>query len=113
MFGKLMSPLTTANSGGVAVRYGTVIIGTILAIAGVFGVLSPEQVEALTAKLPEFVSALGGIATMAVTLYAIITKSSSDKAAEVAKQIDAKIPAGQTVTIKTPEGEPDIKVAAK
>lgn len=113
MLDKLLSPLTTASSIGVAIRYLTTIVGSIIAILGILGWLTPEQSEALTKQVPELLAAIGALAAAAIPLYAIWTKSSSDKAAEVAKQVDDKIPAASTVVIPTPEGVPDIVVMPK
>ncbi|CAM5659176.1 hypothetical protein MAUB1S_11481 [Mycolicibacterium aubagnense] len=117
MLGKLLSPLTTATSIGVTLRYLTAVAGSILAILGILGVLTPEQIEALkaqieilTANLPALLAAIGALITAWVTFYAAITKSSSDKAAEVAKQVDAKVAADSMVVVKTPGDQPDIVV---
>lgn len=109
---KLLSPFTTATSAGVALRYITVIISSALAVAGILGLLSPEQIEALNHQVPELLSAVAGLVAIFMTIYATITKSSSDKAAEAAKQIDAKVPPNVAVEIKTPGNMPDIKIPA-
>lgn len=120
MLGKLLSPLTTASSIGVTLRYLTAVVGSVLTILGILGLLTPEQIEAiqkqvetLTANLPALLTAVGALITAWVTFYAAITKSSSDKAAETAKQIDAKIPPAETVVVKTAAGQSDIIVHAK
>lgn len=112
MLGKLLSPFTTATSAGVALRYITVIISSALAVAGILGLFSPQQLEVLNQEVPKLVSALAGLITVIITAYATITKSSSDKAAEAAKQIDAKVPPNVAVEIKTPGNMPDIKIPA-
>lgn len=63
--------------------------------------------------MPILLSAIGGLVAASVPIYATITKSSSDKAAEAAKQIDAKLPADATVVVKTADGQRDIVVTAK
>lgn len=113
MLDKLLSPLTTATSVGVAIRYLTTIVGSVIAILGILGWLTPEQSEALTKQVPELLAALGALVAAAIPLYAIWTKSSSDKAAEVAKEVDQKIPADATVRIPTPGAAPDIVVTPK
>lgn len=113
MLDKLLSPLTTASSIGVAIRYLTTIVGSIIAILGILGWLTPEQSEALTKQVPELLAAIGALAAAAIPLYAIWTKSSSDKAAEVAKEVDKKIPPEATVRIPTPGAAPDIVVTPK
>lgn len=113
MLGKLLSPLTTASSIGVAIRYLTTIAGSIIAILGILGWLTPEQSEALTKQVPELLAAIGALVAAAIPLYAIWTKSSSDKAAEVAKEVDKKIPPEATVRIPTPGAAPDIVVTPK
>lgn len=106
----MFNPLTTATSLGVAIRYAITIVGTVLAILGILGWLTPAQVDALSTKVPELLGAIGALVAAIIPLYAAFTKSSSDKAAEAAKQIDDKIPAGYTVHIPTPPGVPDIVV---
>lgn len=112
MLGKLLSPFTTATSVGVGIRYLTTIATTMIAIVGILGWLTPEQVAALTQKVPELITAISAVVMAAIPLYAIITKSSSDKAAEAAKQIDAKLPPAEPVEIKTPGNAPNIVVPA-
>jgi hypothetical protein len=113
IFGQLLTPLTTATAAGVTVRYTTTIVASVLAILGVLGWLSAEQVETLSKQVPELIGAIAALIAVAIPIYAAWTKSSSDKAAEVAKQIDEKIPPKDTVTVKTPPGQSDIKVAAR
>lgn len=108
-----MNPLTTSTSIGVIIRYTATIAGSILAILGLLGYLTPAQVDALSTKVPELIGALGALLAIVVPLYASITKSSSDKAAEVAKQIDQKIPPEMTVRVETPGTAPDIIVPSK
>ena len=45
MLGKILTPLTTANSFGVATRYLTTMATTVVALLGGLGYLSDEQVE--------------------------------------------------------------------
>ena len=117
---KIFNPLTTATSLGVAIRYLITIAGSILAILGILGWLTPDQVQALSqkvqdisAQLPGLLAAVSGLVALIVPLYSMATKSSSDKAAEVAKEIDKKMPAESDVMIKTPGIAPDIFVAGK
>lgn len=113
MLGKLLTPFTTATATGVSVRYITTVITTIIAIVGILGWLSPEQQEALTKQIPDLITAIAGLIAIVIPLYGIITKSSSDKAAEVAKQVDAKMPPAAPVKIATPGAAPDILVPGK
>lgn len=113
MLSKILAPLTTATSAGVALRYLTAMAGSILAILGILGWLSPEQVEALSKQVPDLLAAIGGLAAILIPIYATLTKSSSDKAAEAARAIDREVPAQATVLIKTPAGQPDIVVPGK
>lgn len=113
MFKSLASIFTTSAPIGVTIRYLGTIIGTVLTVAGVLGLLDQSQIDALRNEIPGFVSALSALATVIVTVYAIFTKSSSDKAAEVAKQVDAKVPADQSVKITTPAGTTPIVVHPK
>lgn len=110
MLGKLLTPLTTASSVGVAIRYLSTIVGSILAIVGIMGWLSADQVEELTRQVPELLAAVGALIALIVPLYATLTKSSSDKAAAAAKAIDAEVPKDAAVVIKTASGKPDIVV---
>lgn len=112
MLGKLTGIFTTASRTGVALRYVSTIIGSILAILGILGALSPEQVDDLTRQMPVLISAIGGLVAAVAPIYAIVTKSSSDKAAEAAKQIDAQVPASASVEIVTPGPQPNIVVPA-
>ncbi|MBR2689151.1 MAG: hypothetical protein IKE42_14965 [Aquamicrobium sp.] len=113
MLKSIASLFTTSAPIGVTIRYLGAILGTALTVAGALGLLDQAQVDALRNEIPGFLSALAGLATFAITVYAIFTKSSSDKAAEVAKQVDAKLPAESSVVVKTPSGEPDIVVHPK
>lgn len=100
--GKLLGIFTTATKAGVSTRYLTVILGSILTILGIIGWLSAEQVEALRDAVPAFVAALGALVAAVIPIYAALTKSSSDKAAEVARQVDAQIPEADEVVIARP-----------
>lgn len=109
----IMNPFTTATSLGVALRYISAIVGGVVTILGVLGALSPAQQEAITTAMPTLLTAFGAIVMAGVPLYAMFTKSSSNKAAEVAKQIDALVPPTAVVEVKTPVGVPDIRVGPK
>ncbi len=113
MLAKVTSIFTTAAPTGVSLRYLGVILGSMLTLIGIMGWLTPEQVTALQNEVPGFVSALGTLGTAVIAIYAVVTKSSSDKGAEVAKQVDAKIPADAPVVVKTPAGQQDIVVQPK
>jgi hypothetical protein len=115
----MFNPLTTATSVGVAIRYAITIIGAMLTILSIIGWLTPEQVKDLMQKVqdisvqvPALLTAVAGLVTLAAPIYAMLTKSSSDKAAKVAKAIDSEIPPNQDVLIQTPIGQPDIVVSA-
>jgi len=108
----MLNPLTTATSIGVAIRYAATIVGTVITIGGVLNWLTPQQVDELSRQVPELFAALTALLTLLIPLYAIVTKSSSDKAAEAAKEIDKQIPPSQDVVIQTPVGQPDIVVPA-
>lgn len=107
---KALSPLTTASTVGVATRYLTVMVGAGLAVAGALGYLSEDQQAVISSNADAFISAASALVASAVTIYAIATKSRSDKADSVAKQIDEKIAPSTTVRIETPPGQPDIVV---
>ena len=113
MLGKITSIFTTASSTGVALRYGSTIVGAILAILGVLGALSPEQVDELTRQMPILLSAIGGLVAAVVPIYATVTKSSSDKAAEIAKAVDEVKPLAvelmmpRAVELKTADPAPN------
>ena len=110
---KFFNPLTTATSIGVTIRYLTTIVGTLIAILGILNWLTPAQVLELSKQVPELFGAIAALIAAFVPLYAIMTKSSSDRAAEVAKQVDAQVPVTAPVVIKTPPDVPDIVVPAK
>lgn len=113
MFKSILSPLTTATSLGVAIRYLTTIASSIIAILAILGWLSAEQADALTKQVPELLGAVAALIAAAIPIYAIWTKSSSDKAAEAAKAIDKEIPPAAPVVIQTPGAAPDIRIAGK
>lgn len=105
--------LTTATAAGVATRYLSAMLGMALTIVGLLGWASPEQVEELRAMTPDFVAAVGVVISAGVTAYAIVTKSNSDRAKEVANQVDASVAPSAPVEIRTPAGQPDIVVPGK
>lgn len=111
MLAKILKPFVTSAATGVTTRYLTVIISTAITVLGLLGWLDAGQVAALKGTVPELLAAVTGLITVLVTAYAILTKSSSDKAAEVAKEVDAN--PGAPVVIKTPAGVPDIVVKDK
>ncbi|HTV67503.1 MAG TPA: hypothetical protein VMF90_03105 [Rhizobiaceae bacterium] len=110
MLEKLLSPLTTAKASGVVLRDAIVVVGSIIAILGMLGFLSPEQVEELTRQAPALLTALGTAIVAGMSIYRAVFKSSSDKAAVAAKEIDTKLPVNASVKIETPAGQPDIVV---
>lgn len=119
MLKQILSPLTTATSVGVAIRYVVTIISSVIAILSILGWLTPEQVQEIARKVeqvsgqvPGLIAAVAGLIALLTPIYAIVTKSSSDKAASAAKEIDKQIPAGEDVVIKTPAGVPDITIPA-
>lgn len=112
MFRKL-NPFATSAAIGVTVRYATVIISTALTIFGLLGWLDAAQVEALKNAVPELVGAVSGLVAVIIPIYAVLTKSHSDKAAAVAKTVDAELPKAAPVVIRTSDGVPDIVVADK
>lgn len=117
MFEKLTAFFTSATAPSVALRYVSAIVGATLLILSTFGLMSKEQAADLTAQLATagsqilvIVGAIGGLLTLLAPIYATMTKSSSDKAAAVAKEVDKQVPVSAPVVIKTPEGVPDIVV---
>ena len=100
--GKLISIFTTAAPVGVATRDLVTAFGAILAMLGVLGLLSQEQVDELTKQAPVVFTALGTLIYAAMTIYRSFAKSSSNKAAAAAKEIDAKIPKADPVVIERP-----------
>jgi hypothetical protein len=112
------NPLTTSTMPGVITRYGIVIIGTMLTVVGFLGWLDDTQIETLKASTPAFIEALGAIVTIATASYAVISKSSSDKAKAVADAVDKGVKEGELaksgpVEIKTPnDAAPNIIVPA-
>lgn len=117
MLGKLLAPFTTARASGVAFRDVFIMVGVLIGALGSLGVLSPEQVaglrravEDISGQWPQIMLALGTLMTVGMTIYRAVFKSSSDKAAEAGKRIDAEVPKDDAVVIKTPPGTPDIVV---
>jgi fumarate reductase subunit D len=78
MLTKLLTPLTTATAGGVALRYATSIVASIIALLGVLGLLTPDQVESLTRLVPELFAAVAALVAVVIPLYATLTKSRPD-----------------------------------
>jgi hypothetical protein len=113
MLEKLLSPLTTATAGGTTLRYILVIFSSMMTLLGGLQVLTPAQVDVLSRTVPEILGALFALITIVIPAYAAWTKSSSDRAAEVAKQIDKVLPPNATAKVKTPDGIPDIPVPAE
>lgn len=120
MLSKLLTPLTTSRPIGTVIRDLLVALGAIVAILGTLGVLTEDQVaaikvqiEVLSGQAPALLLAGGVLVTAVTSILRTVNFSSSDKAAEVAKQVDDKIPAAVTVVIPTPEGVPDIVVTPK
>lgn len=120
MLDKLLSPLTTARPIGTVIRDMFVALGAILSIVGALGLLTEEQVatirqqiEILSGQAPALVMAFGVIVAAITSILRTLKFSSSDKAAEVAQEVDKKIPPAATVKIPTPDGVPDIVVTPK
>lgn len=120
MFEKLLSPLTTARPIGTVIRDLFVALGAVVAILGIIGILSPEQVAAIRQQIdvisgqaPALVLAFGVLLTAVTSILRTLKFSSSDKAAEVAKEVDKKIPPEAAVRIPTPGAAPDIVVMPK
>jgi hypothetical protein len=118
MLGNLLKPFTTATASGTIFRDVFIMIGSIITILGIVGVLTPEQVEDLrkaveefSGQWPAFMAAAGIVMASGMSIYRALFKSSSDKAAVSAQQIDARLPANEPVIIKTPAGVPDIVVS--
>jgi hypothetical protein len=114
---KLLSPLTTATASGVGTRYLVSQVGAILAILGVFGLLTEDQRKVILDNVevlgPTLILAWGGVQWAWPTLYAMITKSSSNKAAEVAKAVDKEIAPAEPVEIITEGTGPNIVIPGK
>jgi hypothetical protein len=111
MFGKLTSIFTTAQPVGVATRDIITGLGAILAMLGVLGFLSEQQVQELTRQAPAVLTALGPVIYGGMTIYRTLFKSSSDVAAEVARQVDDRvIGQGTSAVVETPAGLPNIEV---
>src|SRR5215217_2512314 len=113
MLDKLLSPLTTATAGGTTLRYILVIFSSMMTLLGGLRVLTPAQVDVLSRTVPEILGAVFALVMIVIPIYAARTKSSSDRAAEVAKEIDKVLPPAVTATVKTPDGIPDIAVPAE
>ncbi len=90
----------------VILRYALVTALTALATRGW---ISPENQAILSQNVDVIVGAFGALAVVGYALF----KRPSSKALEVAKQVDAKVPKGDAVIIKTPGSRPDIVVQPK
>lgn len=113
MLEKLLTPLTTATASGTILRYVLVIFSSLVMLVGGPQVLTPAQVDVRSRTVPEIVGAVFGLIAIIVPIYAARTKSSSDRAAKLAKEIDKVLPPAVSATVKTPEGIPDIPVPAE
>jgi mitochondrial fission protein ELM1 len=83
----------------------------VLAVLGALGLVDEEQRAVLTEQAPILFTALGTVIAVGMGIYRNRTKASSDKAAEVAKEVDAKIPKADPVIVQTPGLQPNIVVA--
>lgn len=120
MLDKLLSPLTTARPIGTVIRDLFIAIGAIVAILGIIGVLTEdqvnaikEQIEVLSGQAPALVLAFGVVVTAVTSILRTLKFSSSDKAAEAAQAIDKELPPAAPVVIQTPGTAPDIRIPAK
>ena len=120
MLGKLLAPFTTATAGGTIFRDVFIMIGTMLTLLSLVGVLTPAQVEELrsvvdeiSGQWPQIMTAVGFIMAAGMSIYRAVFKSSSNKAAVAAKEIDKAVPFEEPVRILTPAGSPDIIVTAE
>lgn len=89
----------------VIVRYAIVTLMTALATRGA---LSAESATFLSQHMDVLVGALVALGTVAYGLW----RTPTAKALEVAREVDKKIPAADTVKIVTPGNAPDIVVEA-
>lgn len=118
MLEKLLKPFTTAGASGTVFRDVVIAIGAVLTILGTLGWLSQDQVDAIMKQInviadPKVLASLGLLLGIGMSWYRAVFRSTSDKAAEAARKIDAQLPASDTVVIKTPSGQPDIVVHPK
>lgn len=90
----------------VIIRY---IIATAFAALATHGMISAEVNTVLSQNMDAIVGAAGVLATVAYALW----KRPSSKALEVAKQVDANVPKGGSVVVKTPAGVANIVVHPK
>ena len=108
-----VNPLTTTTTIGVITRYAIAIVGPMIGAMALLGWVDQATADSITEQFNVFVGALGTLAGMVVVAYAAWTKSNSDKASEVANEVDANVPPDAPVVIKTPEGVADIVVVPK
>jgi hypothetical protein len=120
MLEKLLKPLTTARAGGVVFRDAFIAVGALITLLGIVGVLTPDQVielkrvvEDISGQWPAIAMALGALMTAGMSFYRAIYKSSSDRAAEVAKQVDEKLPPNVGMTLTTPGDLPNLTLPKK
>jgi len=90
----------------VILRY---VITAAAAALATHGFLSPEQNAVITDNLDKIVGALVVLGALGYELF----KRPSAKAMEVAKQVDAKVPASAPVIVKSPGNQSDIVVHPK
>lgn len=101
---------TTAAPIGVVTRDIALAISAIVTMLGALGTLDQDQVKTITEQAPLLMIALGGVGTSGVMIYRALTKSSSDRGAEVAKVTDAQIPPSAPVVVETPGNANNIVV---
>lgn len=118
MLGKLLSPFTTATAGGIAFRDFFIALGSLIAAASSLGWLSDAQaaylkqvLDAILGNWAPLTLVVGTLMYGGMTIYRSALFAMSNKAAEVAKQVDAKVAPSAPVVINTPPGVPDIVVA--
>lgn len=119
MLDKILKPFTTASAGGVAAREIFQAIVVIIGIFSMLGILTQEQADALRkvadelfGQWPQIAAALATLSWLGMFIYRTAFKSFSDKAASVAKTVDADVPAAAPVIIQTPIGQDNIVIGS-
>jgi hypothetical protein len=120
MLQTILKPFTTARPIGTVIRDALIALGSIATILGIIGFLTEdqvaaikEQIEIISGQLPALIAASGILMVSVTSILRSLNFSSSDKAAEAAKRIDAELPPSAPVKIETPPGQPDIVVKPK
>jgi hypothetical protein len=108
-----VNPLTTTTTVGVVTRYAITIIGAVVSAVAVLGWVEQATADNIMEQVNILFGAISALVAIGIPIYAALTKSNSDRASEVANEVDAKVSPQETVVVQTPAGQADIIVPPK